>query len=64
MRCAVVHPVRVPCGCVQGPVAVFDPVVRKAMPVPRGLSVAVDNELLLILQEIYSMSAKFFFTFL
>lgn len=31
---------------------VFDPLVRKAIPVPRGLSVSVDKELLLIWKEL------------
>lgn len=54
----------VPYGYIQGPVAVFHPVVRKVIPVPHGLSVPVDNEPLLILKELYNMCEKFLVTFL
>lgn len=41
---------QVPYGCIQDPVAVFHPAVRKVIPVPCGLSVPADNEHLLILK--------------
>lgn len=64
VRCAGVHRMWVPYGYIQGPVAVFHPVVRKVIPVPHGLSVPADNEPLLILKELYNMCEKFLVTFL
>jgi len=50
-RCAAVHHVCVLCGCVRGPVAVFHPVARRAIPVPSGLSVLPGHEPLLTWQS-------------
>lgn len=44
MRCAALHHMWVQCGCIQGPVAGFDPVVSRVISVPPGLSVSADNE--------------------